>query len=213
MVSVSAILTLIALAYSAYMATKLPNIVPTHWDASGKVNQYGSKWISLLVMPGSMMFTALLGVALPAISPEKFKIDTFRGTYNYIMVLAIGMLTILHIVILEATLNGSFPLERAMAAVLFAFFALMGNVLGKVRRNFWMGIRTPWTLADERVWDQTHRVAARIWTAGGALGVILAMIGLPFGIWMTYLMAIALWPAVMSYVIYRRIGRNGTIAS
>jgi uncharacterized membrane protein len=210
MVSVSAILTIIALAYSAYMATKLPAIVPTHWDAAGKVNQYGSKWISLLVMPGSMVFTALLAIGLPAISPEKFKIDSFRNTYNYIMVLVIGMMTVLHIVILEATLNGSFPLERVMAAVLFAFFALMGNVLGKVRRNFWMGIRTPWTLADERVWDQTHRMAARIWTIGGALGVILALIGVTSGIWLTYLMAIALWPAIMSYVIYRRIGGSTT---
>ena len=210
MLSVTAILILIALAYSAYMAAKLPNIVPTHWDASGKVNQYGSKWISLLVMPASMIFTAIMAIGLPAISPEKFKVDSFRGTYNYIMVLVIAMMTALHIVILEATLNGSFPLERVMAAVLFGFFALMGNVLGKVRRNFWMGIRTPWTLADERVWDQTHRMAARIWTAGGALGVLLALIGVPFGIWMTYLMAICFWPVVMSYVIYRRIGNTAT---
>lgn len=213
MISASAVLTLIAAAYSAYMASKLPNIVPTHWNAAGKIDQYGSKWTALVLMPCFMVGMILLALALPIISPEKFKIDSFRSTYNYIMVLVIAMFAVLHIVILEATLNGSFPLGRLIPAVIFAFFALMGNVLGKVRRNFFMGIRTPWTLADERVWDQTHRLAARIWTVGGAVGVILVLIGVPFGVWIAGLMAIALWPVVMSYVIYQRLNRGGTAAS
>ena len=212
MLSVSAILTLIAVAYSAYMAIRLPDIVPTHWNAAGQIDHRGSKWMPILIMPCFMVGMTLLSLILPNISPQKFKMDTFRSTYNYVMVLVIGMFAVLHIVILEATLKGSFPIGRVLPAVIFAFFALLGNVLGKVRRNFFMGLRPPWTIADERVWDQTHRLAARIWTIGGAIGVFISLLGLPPMIGFAIIMLMALWPTAMSYFIYQRLNGPGMSA-
>lgn len=211
-VAICTLLTMAAALYSAVMWSKLPDQVPTHWNIQGQPDAYGSKLVALLLMLCVMLLTTLLTVVLPTISPEKFGIESFRSTFNYVMVLIVALLGAVHVIILRATATGTFQLQGLLLAVIFGFFAAMGNVMGKVRQNFWMGVRTPWTLADERVWDQTHRSAARLWTLGGLIGVLLSLANAPFTILFAYLMAIALWPVVNSYLIYQRIHRGGSAA-
>jgi uncharacterized membrane protein len=93
------------------------------------------------------------------------------------------------------------------------FFALIGNVLGKVRRNFWMGVRTPWTLASEAVWNQTHRLAAWLFVAAGLLGFALVMVLPPSAVWvlLAVLLPAALLPVVYSLVLYKRLEREGRL--
>ncbi len=202
--------------YSFMVVRGLPDIVPTHWNAAGQIDGYGSKWGAALIMPGVMLFMLLMMIALPKISPKKFEIDTFRNTFNYIMLVVMAMEASLGVIILRMTVIGpaakTFPMVGAMFAVLFLFFAILGNSLGKVKRNFFMGIRTPWTLASEQVWDLTHRKAARLWTIGGFLGFVLSFFGLPFWVLFTGLMAMCLFPVVQSYFIYKRLDRAGQIA-
>lgn len=209
---IGGLLTLAASAYSAVMWTRLPEIVPVHWNVHGQADGYGSKATSLLMMLGVMVLLNVLLLALPAMSPEKFRIESFRNTFNYVMVLTLGLMGALHVSIVQATSTGTISLEKTFGVVMFLFFALIGNVMGKVQRNFWMGVRTPWTLADERVWDRTHRAAARLWTFGGVVGVVLALLGVPGPVLFFLLMGIALWPAVDSYLIYQRLHKDGSTA-
>jgi uncharacterized membrane protein len=199
------LLTLAACIYSATMAGRLPDIVPTHWNAAGQPNDYGSKWTTLLLMPMIMAVMTILVPGLAAASPDKFGVESFRSTYNYVMLLVVAMMGVLHVTILQATVNGSFDITKASGLVIFAFFTLTGNVLGKVRRNFWMGIRTPWTLADERVWDQTHRVAAWLWTVGGVIGMLVCISGVSISAWITFLLVLAFIPVVYSFLLYQRL--------
>lgn len=209
-----AFLIFIALTIYSFMAVRgLPDIVPTHWNAAGQIDGYGSKWGAAMIMPGCLLFNLLLMVVLPKISPKKFEIETFRGTFNYIMLIVMCMEAAMGVVILRATENQAFQMVSAIFGVMFLFFALLGNVLGKVRRNFFMGIKTPWTLASEQVWDQTHRQAARLWTIGGFVGFVLSFLGLPFWILFTGLMVMTLLPVVQSYFIYRKMDRSGTLSS
>jgi len=210
---VISIVIFIALSIYSYLAVRgLPDIVPTHWNAAGKIDGYGSKWGAALIMPGCLLFNILLLFVLPKISPKKFDIEPFRGTFNYIMLIVMLMEAALGVVILRATANQAVQMVGAIFGVMFLFFELLGNVLGKVRRNFFMGIKTPWTLADERVWDQTHRSAARIWTIGGFIGFVLSFLGLPFWVLFTGMMAMCLFPVVQSYFIYKKLDRGGQIA-
>ena len=205
-------LIFIALTIYGFMVVRgMPDIVPTHWNSAGQVDGYGSKWITALLMPGILLFNLLLIVVLPKMSPKMFEIATFLGTFNYVMLIVTCMEAALGIVILHTTANQSFPIVGAMFGVMFLFFGFLGNVLGKVRRNFFMGIKTPWTLADERVWDQTHRQAARIWTIGGFVGFIVSFF-LPFWVLITGMMAMCFYPVVSSYFIYKRLDRGGQIA-
>jgi uncharacterized membrane protein len=86
---------------------------------------------------------------------------------------------------------------------------VIGNVLGKVRRNFWMGVRTPWTLANDTVWAATHRLAARLMVAAGLLGAMAVWLGVPIAICFVLLIAALLVPAVYSLVLYKRLEREG----
>src|SRR6185369_4711405 len=96
-------------------------------------------------------------------------------------------------------------IARVMMAGMFLFFALMGNLMGKVRRNFYMGVRTPWTLASERVWNDTHRLAAKMFVGAGVIGLAAVVLPVPLPaviISVVVLMIIAgLTPAVYSLIL------------
>jgi uncharacterized membrane protein len=107
--------------------------------------------------------------------------------------------------------DATFPLIACAAFPGFIglAFILLGNVLGKVRRNFWLGVRTPWTLASDRVWYATHRVAGKTMVVGGLVTMLAAMMGLPAYVSTGALMAGALVPVVFSLVYYKRLERAG----
>jgi uncharacterized membrane protein len=208
-VQIQLVLFCVALGYSLLHQNRMPDIVPTHWDASGKVDGYGSKWINLLVMPGVIAFMALLTAVLPKLSPKKFEIAPFESAYSTIMVILCGMMLAIHLVIVQTTLGASWDISKVMMGVMFVSFIFVGNLLGKIEPNFYMGIRTPWTLADERVWRTTHRSAAKLWVFGSAAGALMVLLGFPFWLYLSYFMVICLWPVVQSYVIYRRLNGGG----
>ena len=89
--------------------------------------------------------------------------------------------------------------------------ALLGNVMGKVRSNFWIGIRTPWTLANQRVWYATHRFAAKTTVGGALLSFAGVLAGLPLWMCMAVLLAGPVIPAFYSLLVYRRLERKGNL--
>jgi uncharacterized membrane protein len=191
--------------------------VPTHWNIEGKVDGWGDKSWAPFLMPGAMTIMLLFFVFLPALSPKQFQVDSFRSTYLYIMVLMTAMFAYLHGVILLTTWQEvragekSIDTGRALIGGLFLFFALLGNVMGKVRKNFYIGFRVPWTLASDRVWNDTHRLAAWLMVAGGSIGFLLAIAGLPFS-WLVSLMFVTfLIPVVYSFVHYKTLERRGAL--
>jgi uncharacterized membrane protein len=195
----------VSILYSAVLYPSLPNPAPSHWDANGKVNGYSDPLFMCLLMPAIMVGLLLLFAALPKLSPGKFKVDSWIRVYNVIMVLVIGLEGALHFVILSATRSSAVMSPRFLFCVLFLFFALIGNFLGKVRRNFWVGVRTPWTLANETVWNIVHRRAGQLWVVTGILGAILSILGMPF--WWSFglLMVSAFIPVFHSYFVWRRV--------
>lgn len=189
----------------------LPSIVPIHWDAQGHVNGWGPKWSLFAYGPGMMTFIVLMFSALPWLSPKKFEVDSFRPTYLYIMIVIVAMLAYIQILILIAGLGLMLDVSRAVIGGVCLLIALLGNVLGKVRRNFYVGIRTPWTIANERVWNATHRFAAKTFFAGGLLGLIAVIARAPFWAPMTTILIAALIPVVYSLVIYKQLERRGQL--
>src|SRR5262249_44821666 len=118
------------------------------------------------------------------------------------------------VVSLIAGMQGENPLNlgRWLIAGFFLFFALMGNVLGRVRRNFWMGVRTPWTLASETVWNQTHRLTAWLFVAGGLAGFVAVVAGAPV-VWcfVGFLVALVALPIGYSFALYKKLERLGRL--
>ena len=162
---------------------RMPESVPIHWGFDGRPNGWAQKdqvFLIYYLLPTIMFGTTVLGLfVLPRVSPTQFAVADFRQTYDYVFALVTLLLAYLHAMILSAALAGGQLPERPFIAGLFVFFALIGNVLGKLKPNFWMGIRTPWTLADPQVWERTHRVGAWSFTAVGILGAIATLLGVP----------------------------------
>jgi uncharacterized membrane protein len=201
-----------ALAVTAILYPHLPARVATHWGMHGQPNGYSSRASLFLFGPGLLFATMLLTALLPWLSPRHFEVDTFRSTYRRIMTYLYVMIAYLDAVMLWLASGHAIDAGRAIVGGVCLFLALIGNLLGKVRRNFYIGVRTPWTIANERVWNSTHRFAARTLVAAGALGLLFSMLGLVN--WPIFaILAGALAPAIYSLAYYKQLERRGELGN
>lgn len=215
---VASILTATALAGSLYVWSvryeDLPARVPTHWDLYGQADGWTAKedtFVFFFLLPTVMGGLIGLAYLLPWLSPRHFEVDRSRTTYAYVMALLVALLGYLHGIVLWGGLNSEASISRWLVGGVFLFIALLGNVLGRVRRNFWIGVRTPWTLASEAVWIETHRLSAWLFVAAGILGLFGVFAGVPLVICFVGLAAAALIPAVYSLVLYKRLEKSGKL--
>ena len=189
---------------------RLPGQIPMHWNFRGDIDHYGSRK-SIFLLPSVMAAAVLLFAVLPWLSPKRFEVDPFRATYLYIMVLVVALIAYLHVLILWAALSKPLNMSRSFLGALFLFLILLGNVLGRVRRNFYVGVRTPWTLASEKVWYATHRFAAKAFVIAGFIGLFSIIVGAPPVVGFSILIAAALLSVMYSIVYYKRLERRGEL--
>lgn len=205
------LLTVAVLVATVVAYPHLPSTVATHWNLRNQVDGYSAKWTLFLMGPGLMAGIMLLWRFLPWLSPKNFEVDSFRSTYFQIMLIMVSLLAYFNAAVLWAGVGYSLNVGRAIVGGLCLLFALLGNLLGKVRRNFYIGVRTPWALANERVWNATHRFAAKTFVAGGLVGLALTAVGLQGRAVFVVLLAAALIPAVYSLAFYKQLERRGEL--
>jgi uncharacterized membrane protein len=204
------LLTAAALAAVLVAYPHLPATVPVHWDIQGRADRFGPAWELFIIGPGFMALMMMLTWILPWLSPRNFQVDAFRATYRQIMIMLFALAGYLSAVMIWSALGHAINQGRAIIGGACLLIALLGNLMGKVRRNFYIGVRTPWTLASERVWYATHRFAAKTFVAGGLLGLALVILGLDS--WPIYvLLAGALAPVLYSLVYYKQLEHRGEL--
>jgi uncharacterized membrane protein len=204
-----------SIAAPAWLYPGLPDRIPTHWNIRGEVDGYGGKW-TLFLFPAIMAGMLVLFYFLPALSPKHFEVDTFRPTYLYIMDIVLALFAYMQGVLLYTVYKSVYEktavdLGSGFMAGLFLFFALMGNQLGKVRKNFYIGVRVPWTLASDRVWNDTHRLAAWVMVAAGVVGFVLTLLGVSLLVSFVLLIGSAFVPIIYSFVHYKALERAGQL--
>jgi uncharacterized membrane protein len=194
-------------AYIAWLYPSLPDPMPTHWNAAGEVDDYTAKAVGaplLVLIPLSVFVIFKL---IPVMSPRGFRTETFTGPLNIIMTASVLFGCIIGIGVIRATRDSSIDISSFVFVAVGLLFMVMGNFLGKVRKNFFLGIRTPWTLASDEVWAKTHRLGGWCFVIAGIImafmGVALPPSAMPWAI--IVIVAIALIPVVYSYFAYRRI--------
>ena len=155
----------------------LPAEIPTHWGMQMEPNGYSGRsaifWLGPGLLSGILAFT-WLG---PWLSPARYSVMGFERTWQRMMLLVFGLIAAFFGATLWSALGHAFDVGRVLAGVFCVFVVLFGNLLGKVRPNFFLGIRTPWTLASESVWIATHRVAAWATVLSGICGLGLVIAG------------------------------------
>lgn len=198
----------IAVGYSIWLYPTLPQSIPTHWDINGRVDGWGDKNWALFAMPGLTLLMIALLFLLPWMSPKNFRIDSFRSTFNEIMFVIVLMFVYCHFVISYGSAHPHWDITKPLIAGILAFLGLLGNFMGRVQKNFYVGIRTPWTLASDQVWVATHRLGARMMFATGFVGAILVIFGLPALLAMGILLVGTLYPILYSLLLYKKLERN-----
>jgi uncharacterized membrane protein len=126
------------------------------------------------------------------------------------MVLVVGLFGYIHAITLLASMGFLIDFPRVMLGGMFLFFILTGNVLGKVQRNLYIGVRVPWTIASDRVWNDTHRIASWLFVVCGLVGFTIDMVGYPLISLAPMLVAFVV-PIVYSFVHYRSLERRGEL--
>jgi len=213
---VTAAATAASLVVYANRAEWLPEKTPTHWNAQGIADQFiprDDMLPYLLIMPGTMLGMVALAQILPWLSPAKFKIEPFRKTYDYIMALVVILFAYLDAMMLVGSMGKAVDVGRWLVGGMLLILALLGNVLGKVKRNFYVGVRTPWTLASDTVWIRTHRVAAWLFTAGGLVGLGLVLLGVNAILALSVFGLAAIAPAFYSLWLYKRLEKQGRLGN
>jgi uncharacterized membrane protein len=199
------ILAAVGLLVSAYHWSELPDPMPTHWDLHGHPNGYSPRWVGASLLPATIVALSLLWVVLYRISPVGYGLQRFQGAVGSTSFALNVFFLLMHLEALRAARTGT-PLSVGLTTFgIGAVFLVLGNVMGKLRRNFFFGVRTPWTLADEEVWGRTHRLAGRVFVATGLLVMLLSLVGSHPLLWVPALMVAGLVPAVYSYLLYRRL--------
>ena len=206
------------LAFSAAIFGQLPARIPIHWNFNGVADDYGTRELGAVFVPGLSLGLWLLFQILPKLdpltitSPDRFSyapfLDTFRRYLNFILLFMSG----LHVTTLGIGLGWPIQIGQAMMIGIGLLFAAMGNEFGRLKRNSFAGIRVPWTLANEEVWRISHRVGGRAFVLVGLISVICGLI-VPPEIGIIVLMILVLgwvvFTMVYSYAVSRRIARGG----
>lgn len=195
----------IACAATAYYWPLLPDVVPIHWNTAGEANGYGPRWSYFAFGPGAMLLVLAVFLLAPYLSPRRYEVDSFAHTFSYIGTVTVAMMGYVYALGLMQAVYGGVAMDRAVPGGIAVLLILIGNPMGKVRRNFFMGIRTPWTLASEAVWYTTHRMAARLMVASGVLGLVALCLGASHWVLLPLMIAWAPLAAAYSLLLYKRL--------
>ena len=147
-------------------------LIAVHFNAHGDPDGFARKGVALALMPAIGAVTMAFLAILPSISPRRKNLEASAGAYGTVMIGVAAIFLVTQATIVARAMDPAFDVLRWLFAAIGVLFAVVGNLLGKVRHNYILGIRTPWTLADERVWDKTHRVTGRLLALAG---VVLAL--------------------------------------
>lgn len=200
------IIALLPIAYLLFIWNTLPASVPMHWNMDGKIDSYGSKanliWMSLLL---PFLVYGILSV-IPSIDP-KGNMNKMGNKLQTLKLLLTTFMSLLALWILYATKRQSIGNVNTVMIIIGVLFIILGNYFKTIPPNYFMGIRTPWTLESEANWKETHKLGGKLWFAGGILIVILGFIldaKANTVAFISILIVICLIPVIYSYFFYRK---------
>jgi uncharacterized membrane protein len=206
-----------AFVWAALVWDRIPSEVPNHWNLQGEVDGYGGKFSALLLMPLIATGVYLLMLGLPYIDPGRANYERFATPYSILRVTILGFLAVCHVVMQFIAFGYQVNMNAVMFVSVGVLMLILGNMMGKIRPNWFVGVRTPWTLSSKASWTKTHRLAGRLLMVVGLLSIITAWSTSSFIFWVNgaALLVTVIWSVAYSYVVWRsdpnRIPPAGTL--
>lgn len=202
---ISLLLVAGAIVASVIAYPNLPEQVPTHWNAAGEIDGYSGRLTAVIMGPALAAGILVLMWLIPVISPKGFRTEGFQGVINVFQVVLVAFMAGIGGMIIAAGFGHELSVERIVPAATGMLFIVLGNYMSKIRKNFFIGIRTPWTLASDEVWARTHRLGGYLFVIAGAVLIVAPLLDFGVaGIIVATLVA-SLVPVVYSFIAYKRI--------
>lgn len=198
-------IALLSFAIGVYYYPQMPEQMASHWNAEGQVDDYLSKFWGLFLIPITLVGLALLFMAVPRVDPLRENIEKFRKYYDgfvilfMIFMICVYLATILWSIEIRISINVFLPIAAGI------MFIGAGILVENTKQNWFIGIRTPWTMSSESVWDKTHRMAGKLFKIAG----VIAIVGILFQSYAVYFalvpaLLVAVYTVAYSYVEYKR---------
>lgn len=185
--------------------SSLPDLIPMHWNWKGEIDSYWPKQTGVWFVPGITLLMWIGFKIFPYFDPKKEKYNLFKSEWEIIQIGIIGFMAFVHFVTLSAARNPEMRVDTWIVIGIGGLLILVGNYLSKIRQNYFIGIKTPWSLASEDNWNKTHRFGSWCFVIGG----IAVMAGAALGLMMPILMMVAIIgasfiPMLYSFLVFKK---------
>ena len=192
------VLVLLSFLVGTALYSRLPEQMASHWNAQGQVDDYLPRFWGVFLLPTIMTALWLMFVAIPRIDPLRENIASFRKHYDLLVLVIILFMLAVYAHTLLWSLGIQVGTNQLVSALTGLLFFFVGVTLQHAKRNWFVGIRTPWTLSSDAVWQKTHYLGARIFKLAG----VLALLGLLLPTLAIYLVLVPVVTASIIIVVY-----------
>ena len=187
-----------------YFYPMMPEKVASHWGMSGNPNGYMDRGVGTFLMPAIAVFVLALFYVMPLVDPKRESYKAFQAEYDGMAAIVLGFLYYVYLLTAAYNLGYAFNLAQFLAPGFGALFIYVGVVLSKAKSNWFVGIRTPWTLSSETVWNKTHALGSKLFMASGVVALLGLFLPIMFVASIAVVLAAAVATFAYSYVLYVR---------
>lgn len=206
---VGILFTIAAFVVVAAFYGQMPDRVPTHWNFRGVADGFMGKPWGPYFMPLMMTGMVVVFGVLRTVSPKTASVEAFGRVYSIIVGALFAFFFVLTVAATLAGAGAPVNMSKVVMTAVGALFVVLGNFMGKVTRNYFVGIRTPWTLENQEVWHRTHRLGGKVFVVAGLAIILVVLLDLTV-LTLPIFVVTAAVPVVYSYVIHRRLSRQST---
>ena len=196
--------------YLAFIWKNLPDSVPIHWDIEGDIDRYGDKSELILIPILLPLLIYVIFTIVPLIDP-KGKIQQMGNKYFMLKTAMTVFMSILASIIIYAVKNESLYNPNYIILLIGVLLMILGNYFKTLRANYFIGIRTPWTLENQTVWKETHKLAGKIWFIGGLVIIVSSLLldkEANFKLFIGIIIVISLIPVIYSFFKFRSLSNS-----
>jgi uncharacterized membrane protein len=193
------VLTVAAVIASIVAYPQLPEQMPTHWNATGAADDWSSRLWGAWLVPLMMALVWFIMRAIPHVDPRRANYAKFSGMYDWLIILILTFMLGLHVVTLLAATGSAVRMDRVMMPAVGVFIAIMGLMIPRAHPNWFIGIRTPWTLTSDLSWERTHKLGGSLFVVLGVLMVVSTFLAPEIAIWILVAAAVAITVFLFAY--------------
>jgi len=199
------LIVFISFAVGIYFYPQVPDQMASHWNAQGEVNGYMPKFWGMFLMPLISLGLFLFFAAIPKIDPLKYNIKKFRKYYDHFVVLIFVFLFYVYLLTIFWNIGARFNMTQLLIPAIGVLFYYCGILVENAKRNWFIGIRTPWTLSSDKVWNKTHKLGSKLFKISGIL-VFGGILFEKYIIWfiLVPVIFVAAYTMIYSYLEYQK---------